>query len=116
MDRIVEVDFAVNAAQDFAVIAPEGQIVVYGSGAAKIAVPFVPAILKYVRVPFFIVNHLSAADRTAANTQLTHWLEAGVLQHNIALHLPLERIAEAHEAVESGRVVGSSRAVRFVVP
>lgn len=107
VDRIVEVDFAVNAAQDFAMIAPEGQIVVYGSGAAEVVVPFVPAILKNVRVSFFIVYHLSAADRAAAIVQLTHWLEAGVLKHNIALRLPLERIAEAHDAVESGRIVGN---------
>lgn len=107
VDRIVEVDFAANAAQDFALIAPEGTIVVYGSGAAEIAVPFVPAILKNVRVSFFIVYHLNASDRAAAIAQLTQWLEAGALQHNIALRLPLEHIAQAHEAVESGRVIGN---------
>jgi NADPH2:quinone reductase len=106
-DRIVEVDFAANAALDFAVIAPEGRIVVYGSGAPDIAVPFVPAILKNVRVNFFIVYHLTPEDRAAAERQLTAWLEAGALQHNIALRLPLERVVEAHEAVESGRVAGN---------
>jgi NADPH2:quinone reductase len=107
VDRIVEVDFAANAALDFALIAAEGRIVVYGSGAPEIAVPFVPAILKNVRVNFFIVYHLSPADRGIAERQLTAWLEAGALQHNIALRLPLERVAEAHEAVESGRVAGN---------
>jgi NADPH2:quinone reductase len=107
VDRIVEVDFAANVAQDFAMVAPEGRIVVYGSGAPEIAVPFVPAILKNVRVTFFIVYHLSPADREAATRQLTAWLEAGALQHNIALRLPLQQIADAHEAVESGRVIGN---------
>jgi NADPH2:quinone reductase len=107
VDRIVEVDFAANVAQDFALVAPEGRIVVYGSGAPEIAVPFVPAILRNVRVIFFIVYHLSPADRTEAARQLTSWLESGALQHNIALRLPLEQIAEAHEAVESGRVTGN---------
>lgn len=107
VDRIVEVDFAANAAQDFALIAPEGTIVVYGSGAPEIAVPFVPAILKNVRVSFFIVYHLNASGRAAAIAQLTQWLEAGALQHNIALRLPLEHIAQAHEVVESGRVIGN---------
>ncbi|HJW46343.1 MAG TPA: NADPH:quinone reductase [Lysobacter sp.] len=107
VDRIVEVDFAANVARDFALIAPEGRIVVYGSGAPDIAVPFVPAILKNVRVSFFIVYHLTPADRAAAKAQLTAWLEAGALQHNIALRLPLEHIVEAHEAVESGRVIGN---------
>ena len=107
VDRIVEVDFAANAALDFALIAPEGRSVVYGSGHPEIAVPFVPAILKNVRVSFFIVYHLAPADREAATRQLTAWLEAGALQHNIALRLPLDRIAEAHEAVESGHAVGN---------
>jgi len=107
VDRIVEVDFAANAALDFALIAPEGQIVVYGSGAPEIAVPFVPAILKNVRVTFFIVYNLNAADRTAATGQLTAWLAAGALRHNITLRLSLARIAEAHEAVESGRTIGN---------
>ncbi|HEU0305573.1 MAG TPA: NADPH:quinone reductase [Lysobacter sp.] len=107
VDRIVEVDFAANVAQDFALVAPEGQIVVYGSGAPEIAVPFVPAILKNVRVVFFIVYHLAPADREAATRQLTAWLAAGALQHNIALRLPLQQVAEAHEAVESGRVIGN---------
>jgi NADPH2:quinone reductase len=107
VDRIVEVDFAANVAQDFALVAPEARIVVYGSGAPEIAVPFVPAILRNVRVIFFIVYHLSPGDRAEATRQLTSWLESGALQHNIAMRLPLERIAEAHEAVESGRVIGN---------
>lgn len=107
VDRIVEVDFAANVAQDFALIATEGRIVVYGSGAPEIAVPFVPAILRNVRVIFFIVYHLSPADRAEAIRQLNSWLESGALRHNIALRLPLEQIAEAHEAVESGRAIGN---------
>jgi NADPH2:quinone reductase len=38
---------------------------------------------------------------------LTSWLESGSLRHNIALRLPLARIAEAHEAVESGHAIGN---------
>ncbi|MFC3814907.1 NADPH:quinone reductase [Lysobacter sp. GCM10012299] len=107
VDVIIEVDFAANAELDFAMLAPEGRIVVYGSGAAEIPVPFVPAILKNVRLSFFIVYNLSAADRAAAIGHLHEWAAAGSLQHAIALRLPLEEIAQAHEAVESGRVMGN---------
>lgn len=107
VDRIIEVDFAANAAADFDIVAANGDIAVYGSGQPLMQVPFVPAILKNVRVSFFIVYHLAPADREAATRQLTAWLEAGALQHNIALRLPLDRIAEAHEAVESGHAVGN---------
>ena len=33
--------------------------------------------------------------------------ERGVLVHNIAVRLPLDRVAEAHELVEPGRVIGN---------
>ena len=107
VDRIIEVDFAANAAQDFAMLAPEGRIVAYGSGAAEIAVPFVPAILKNARVSLFIVYNLRDDDRSIAAERLHGWLASGSLMHNIALRLPLERIVEAHEAVESGRAIGN---------
>jgi NADPH2:quinone reductase len=107
VDCIIEVDFAANAALDLALLAPEGRIVVYGSGASDMSVPFVPAIVKNARMSFFIVYNLSADDRARAVRQLHAWLEAGSLQHTIALRVPLEQIAHAHEVVESGRVIGN---------
>jgi NADPH2:quinone reductase len=107
LDRIVEVDFAANVSTDFAAVRPEGDVVVYGSGAAEIPLPFAPAILKNVRLRFFIVYNLSAGDRARAIENLVPLLVAGRLTHNIGARLPLERIAEAHELVEHGRVVGN---------
>ena len=107
VDRVIEVDFAANVGASLAALRPEGDIVVYGSGRPEIAVPFFPAILKNVRLRFFIVYHLAPADRLAAIAQLTDWLNDGGLQHRIAAALPLEEIAEAHELVESGRATGN---------
>jgi len=107
VDRIIEVDFAANVAVDFAMIAVGGDVVVYGSGQPDIAVPFVPAILKNVNIAFFIVYNLSPEDRKRAIVGLTALLEHGALQHNIAARLPLARIAEAHEMVESGSATGN---------
>jgi NADPH:quinone reductase len=107
VDRIIEVDFGVNVGLDVQSVRAEGDIVVYGSAAPEIAVPFVPMILKNVRLRFFIVYNLSVADRTAALNGLTDLLKKGRLTHNIAQRLPLERIAEAHELVESGRATGN---------
>jgi NADPH2:quinone reductase len=103
----VEVDFAANVAADFAMLRPEGDLVVYGSGAPEIPVPFLPAILKNVRLRFFIVYHLSPEDRARAVAGLTNLLAADRLLHNIAARLPLDRIAEAHELVEHGRALGN---------
>lgn len=107
VDRIVELDLAANLKIDLAAIRKDGEITVYGSGAPEIAVPFFPSILKNVRLQFFIVYNLAEADRARAVSGVTALLAAGKLQHNIASRLPLSRIAEAHELVESGRSTGN---------
>ncbi|CAG0951670.1 2-haloacrylate reductase [Anaerolineales bacterium] len=107
VDRIVEVDFAANVNTDIAALRPNGEIVVYGSGAAEISVPFSPAIRKGARMTFFIVYNLDPHVRERAIADLTILLKENRLNHNIAARLPLEKIAEAHEMVEGGRVIGN---------
>ena len=107
VDRIVEVDFAANVNMDIALLQPDGEVIVYGSGAPEIPVPFSAAIRKGVHLYFFIVYNLNKNVRDHAITDLTTLLEENRLQHNIAVRLPLARIAEAHELVEGGRVIGN---------
>ncbi len=107
VDRIVEVDFAANVNADITALRPNGEIIVYGSGAAEISVPFSPAIRKGARMTFFIVYSLEADVRERAIADLTMLLKENRLIHNITARLPLEKIAEAHEMVEERRVVGN---------
>jgi NADPH2:quinone reductase len=107
VDRVVEVDFAANAAVDLAAVRPEGRIVVYGSGQRSMAVPFAPAIVKNVPVRFMMVYTIGAGDRAAALGQLGAWLDAGVLRHRVGVRLPLAQIARAHQIVEAGGSPGN---------
>jgi NADPH:quinone reductase len=107
VDRIIEVDMAANAPLDLQLLKSGGDVVVYGSGSAQVGLPFFPLILQQVRMRFFIVYELNAADRDFAIRHLDALLRAGRLQHNVAMRLPLGRIAEAHESVESGQVAGN---------
>ena len=107
VDRIVEVDFAANIDMDIAVLRPNGEVIVYGSGASEIRVPFSPAIRKGVRMNFFIVYSLESDVRERAIADLSMLLEENRLIHNIAARLPLEQIADAHDLVERGRVNGN---------
>jgi NADPH2:quinone reductase len=107
VERVIEVDLAANVAADVDMLAPEGDIVVYGSGAPQIPVPFLPLILKNVRLRFFIVYNLAPGDRAAAVAGLNALLESGRLSHNVAARLPLDAVAEAHELVERGAVAGN---------
>ena len=106
-DRVIEVDFAANLASDLAAVRRDGEITVYGTGSAEVAVPFFASAVKNVRYQFFIVYNLSPSDRTQAVTAVNDLLAQRKLQHNIAARLPLARIADAHELVESGRALGN---------
>jgi len=64
-------------------------------------------VLSIVELPRPEPYNLSAADRTRAIDGLTEQLDRRSLQHNFAARLPLQRIAEAHELVESGQAVGN---------
>ena len=107
VDRIIEVDIAANAALDLQVLKQGGDLVVYGSGAGEFQLPFFPLIVQHVRLRFFIVYELDLADRARAVAHLGAWLRRGELRHNVAAQVPLARIAEAHELVESGQVMGN---------
>ena len=107
VDRVIEVEFSGNAELDFAVVRQDGEMIVYGSDAGQVSVPFFPAIVKNVNVQFFIVYNLSPADRVRAVSALTRLLEADVLAHRIAARVPLEQTAEAHRLVEEGKVIGN---------
>lgn len=107
VDRVIEVDIAANAGIDMEVVRPDGMWVVYGSGARQFSLPFFPMISRNILVRFFIVYQLSEADRQRANAVLDDFLRRNLLQHNIAVRLPLASIAQAHELVEAGSVVGN---------
>ena len=107
VDRVIEVDAAANIGLDVAIVAPDGDLVIYGSGQRDIPMPFGPLIMKNVGVRFFIVYNLRLDVQQRAIAHLTSLLERGALTHNVAARLPLDRIAEAHELVEQGRVTGN---------
>ena len=107
IDRVVEVDAAANGRLDAELLAPHGELVLYGSGAAEFSLPFFPMILRNATVRCFIVYQLADADRTEAERTLQRLLTERRLVHQIAERLPLSRIVQAHELVESGRAVGN---------
>ena len=106
-DRIIEVDLAANIQSDLAALRPDGEIVVYGSGAPEIAVPFFASILKNTRYYFFIVYNLNTEDRATDLAAVSHLLAENKLKHQIAARLPLSKAAEAHRLVESGQAIGN---------
>lgn len=64
-------------------------------------------IMAGVAVRFFIVYELAPGVRREGIAQITGWMERGIVRHAIAARFPLAEIAQAHEAVEQGSVIGN---------
>lgn len=107
VDRVVEVDLAANAALLPQLLRRDGHCACYGSGKAEATLPFGPMIIAGIAIRFFIVYELPEEARMEGLATLTRWLEEGRLQHTVGSVMPLDRIVEAHESVEQGRVMGN---------
>jgi NADPH:quinone reductase len=107
VDRVIELDVATNGAQDLELLRPGGKLVVYGSGARTVELPFGVLLAKNIALEFFMVYHLEPADRARAAGALQRLLARGEVQHNIGARMRLDEIVRAHEAVERGAVVGN---------
>jgi NADPH2:quinone reductase len=107
VDALIEVDLSANAKLYPAVLRPHSTVVVYGTSAAETALPGHWLMINSVTLRTFLVYELSAKDRAAGIKELTELLEGGRLIHAMARRLPFESIAEAHEIVERGEVMGN---------
>lgn len=106
-DRIVDVDTTVNARLLPHLIAPSGTIASYGAKNATATIPVRDLRNKNVTMRFILVYALSRKQFATTIADVTSLLAAGRLKHTIAQRFPLAEIAAAHEAVESGSVVGN---------
>jgi NADPH2:quinone reductase len=107
VDALIEMDLSANAKFYPAVLRPHSTVVVYGTSATETVLPGHWLMINSITLRSFLVYELSAADRAAGIDELTELLERGRLFHAVARRLPHEAIAEAHEIVERGEVMGN---------
>jgi NADPH2:quinone reductase len=109
VDGIIDMDFSTTAALiGENVVKPHGMIVCYGSNTAvDIQAPFEPMLWNSYALKFIIVYDLQPQDRQASIQELNKMLEEGSLKHTVGARFPLRDIVAAHEAVESGKVIGN---------
>lgn len=107
VDRLVDLDIAGHGKLLPDIIAKDGLVAAYGTNNQQVGVEFTRMIVQGIGIRFFIVYELATDVRRAAEAHLTRLLEAGTLQHAIAATYPLDRIVDAHEAVEQGKHIGN---------
>lgn len=105
--RIVEVALGSNLALDLAVLARGGTVAFYASDAEPWPLLDTRALMgRDARLHGVLIYEAPEPALAAAVEGIGTLLAAGRLRHRIGLRLPLSRIAEAHEAMEAGRVTG----------
>jgi NADPH2:quinone reductase len=108
VDRIVEVDFGGNLPFSREVIKENGIIAAYASmGAPEPSLPFYALMFKNITLRAVLVYSMPEAAKAQACVDIVQALREQQLHNLIAARFPLERLAEAHEAQESGQYVGN---------
>jgi NADPH2:quinone reductase len=104
VDAIIEMDLAANAKLIPAVLRPKGSVLVYGT-TPEATIPAAFCLVNTIRLQFFLVYELDAAERESAITGIMRALEQGKLSNRVAQPTyALADIAAAHEAVERGTI------------
>lgn len=107
VDRVIDVEFGANIETAVSLIRVGGTIATYSSTVVpEPRLPFFRMMYKDLTVRFVIVYAMPESAKQFAIADIKRALDAGELQHRIAVRTPLDEIASANEAVESGRIRG----------
>ena len=104
MDAIIEMELTANAKLIPGVLRPKGSVIVYGTnGEALLPAPF--CLVNSIRLQFFLVYELNAAERARTLAAMDAALGDGTLINRVARPTyALNDIVAAHEAVERGSI------------
>jgi NADPH:quinone reductase len=106
VDRIVDVALSANVDLDAAVVRNGAVLAAYASLKDRPELPFWPLLFANVSIRLLGSDDFPQAAKDAAAHDLTDAAASSALSVSIAEVFPLERIAAAHELIESGKAPG----------
>tara|TARA_B100000965_G_scaffold399453_1_gene419454 strand:- start:2881 stop:3864 length:984 start_codon:yes stop_codon:yes gene_type:complete len=108
VDRIFEVEFGGNLPINEKIIKSNGVIATYGSMAEmEPKLPFYNLMFKGVKIDTFLIYSIEKKDREEILNGLSELLNQNSLKHMISKTYSIDEVIDAHEAMESGAVVGN---------
>jgi len=106
VDRVVDVALSPNADLDAAVVRNGAVVAAYASAKDRPELPFWPLLFANVTIRLLGSDDFPQAAKDAAARDLTEAAARSALSVTVAEVFPLERIAAAHELIESGKAPG----------
>jgi NADPH:quinone reductase len=110
VDRVVDVDFEANLDISLAVLKNGGVIAAYassrGNRAATPTIPIYSLLTHNISIQTLLTYTMAESAKQDAIRDINAALAQGALQHNIARRFALNDVAAAHDAIESGKLVG----------
>ena len=106
VDAVIEMDFTANVRHYPACVRNGATVVVYGMGALEATVPTFWFMRNRIRIDHLFVYEMDAAERRQGLAEVDALVRTGALHHTVAARLPLAAIAQAHDLVEQGQVLG----------
>jgi NADPH:quinone reductase len=102
VDRIIEVSFSDNVDLDAQVAKNQAVIATYATRDDRPALPFWPMAFNNLTIRLLGSDDFPAVAKQQAAADLSTATRDGALSIDIDTPLPLERVAEAHDRVDSG--------------
>lgn len=106
VDRIIDVALSANVDLDAAVVRNGGVVAAYASPKNRPELPFWPMLFNNVTIRLLGSDDFPQPAKDAAAHDLTQAAAQSALSVTVAEMFPLERIAAAHELIESGNARG----------
>jgi NADPH2:quinone reductase len=107
VDALIEMDLNNDAKSYPAVLASHATVAVYGMSSGESTIPSSWMMQNSIDLRLFLIYEISESDRVSGIAEINSLLEANRLKHTIAKRMPLEEIAEAHDIVERGELMGN---------
>ncbi|NKB48542.1 MAG: zinc-binding dehydrogenase [Alphaproteobacteria bacterium] len=109
VDRVVEVELGGNMPVTSRVIKANAVIAAYASMAVPEApLPFYPMLRTGPKIEIVACFTVPEGDKMQGARDISAWMASDGLIHNVGATFDLDDIAAAHQAVESGSVIGGA--------
>lgn len=104
---VIEMDLTRNAKLYPGILQPNAIVAIYGMSGTEATLPSLWMMQNSISLRFLFVYTIQESERSSEIDELTQILEMNALKIGIAQRFPLDKVAQAHDAVEGGRLIGN---------